>query len=85
MTNFDGQIMFCLLSITKIARTLRYKGYLVTGHADLQAIKLNNFQPFSFSKSVVYKYIGNEQHHYLFCLKFIFDLIFSKKHSPNFR
>lgn len=50
-------------AVTKIARTLRYGGYLVTGHAELQAIKLNNFQPLSFSESVVYQYIGNEQHH----------------------
>lgn len=49
-------------AVTKIASTLRYGGYLVTGHAELQAIKLNNFQPLSFSQSVVYKYIDNQQH-----------------------
>ena len=48
-------------AVTKIASTLRYGGYLVTGHAELQTIKLNNFQPLSFSRSVVYKYVDNQQ------------------------
>ena len=49
-------------AVTKIASTLRYGGYLITGHAELQTIKLNNFQPLSFSQSILYKYVGNEQH-----------------------
>lgn len=48
-------------AVTKIASTLRYGGYLISGHAELQAIKLHDFQPISFSESIVYKYIGNER------------------------
>lgn len=46
-------------AVTKIASTLRYGGYLISGHAELQAIKLHDFQPISFSESIVYKYVGN--------------------------
>jgi chemotaxis protein methyltransferase CheR len=48
-------------AVTKIAGTLRYGGYLISGHAELQAIKLHDFQPISFSESIVYKYLGNGQ------------------------
>ena len=48
-------------AVTKIASTLRYGGYLISGHAELQAINLHDFQPISFSESIVYKYIGKGQ------------------------
>ena len=48
-------------AVTKIASTLRYGGYLITGHAELQTMKLNNFQSLSFSESIIYKYLGNER------------------------
>ncbi|VEP12070.1 Methylase of chemotaxis methyl-accepting protein [Hyella patelloides LEGE 07179] len=48
-------------AIKKIASTLRPNGYLISGHAELQAINLDNFQPISFSESVVYQYLGENQ------------------------
>lgn len=72
--NYDLDLVLCrnvfiyfnldsiIKAVTKIASTLRYGGYLVTGHAELQAINLNNFQPISFSQSVVYKYVDKQQH-----------------------
>ena len=76
-------------AVTKIASTLRSGGYLISGHAELQAIKLHDFQPISFPESIVYKYIGNEQNN-VFLLerdiirqKAIFNLDPSLKQPDN--
>lgn len=48
-------------AVTKIASTLRPDGYFISGHAELQAIGLNNFKLISFPESIVYQYLANSQ------------------------
>ena len=48
-------------AVTKIASTLSYGGYFISGHAELQAVKLDNFQVISFPESIVYKYLADDR------------------------
>jgi chemotaxis protein methyltransferase CheR len=48
-------------AVQKIALTLRPGGYFISGHAELQAIELNNFKLLSFPESIVYQYLANNQ------------------------
>lgn len=44
-------------AVQKITNTLRSGAYFMSGHAELQGIKLKDFQPISFPESVVYQYL----------------------------
>ncbi|MBF0321295.1 MAG: chemotaxis protein CheR, partial [Nitrospirae bacterium] len=43
------------LAIGKLAQTLRKDGYLITGHAELQAVTLPGLVPVTYPQSVVYR------------------------------
>ena len=48
-------------AIKKVTSTLRYKGYLITGHTELESTCLTDFKLINFPNSVVYQYIPNYQ------------------------